>query len=549
MAQTGQLPRGIVVPPLGFSLGLLCPGAHGENCPQLPCSVQPGILLGFEQGRLGAWGNLRRSPLLSAAAQGSWDGGPKQHSLPKGVQPTERALGSAGEGYQRAPGNHQAWGAKGGGFGLPQPSWANSQPNWVGDPQGPILSLASAGRGPQGGLPERLWVCCGCPIAALSPPVLDPPSPSRCSVVQLAERLPCSSHRVSHGQCSHLGCCFDPQDRVTPCYYGKTVTARCTPDGSFSLAVSRDAAVPPLSLDSLHLLSRRGGACGPLSRNEAFVVFNFPLSACGTIFKVSGEAAAQQQPCEGGQGEAGWWRPPSLSRGLTASPGGQGDWVSVLLAAPPPLAAVAQQGPLALDMRVAGDESYSSFYGPLDFPVVKLLREPVPLEVRLLGRRDPALHLLLHKCWAAPSADPLRAPQWPLLQDRCPYQGDSYQAQLVPLQWDSGLPFPSHHQRFVVRTFSLVDTDARQMLSGLIYFHCSASACLPSTQEPCGTRCEASLQGRRELVLCCRGSLSGGWGLWGSHCGSRTHTHTPSSPLQAREMPGEELRWRQGRCY
>lgn len=49
---------------------------------------------------------------------------------------------------------------------------------------------------------------------------------------------------------------------------------------------------------------------------------------------------------------------------------------------------------------------------------------------------------------------------------RCPYQGDNYQAQLVPLPWDVGLLFPSHHQRFVVRTFTFVDTDARQMLSG-----------------------------------------------------------------------------------
>uniref|UniRef100_A0A8C5RMS6 Zona pellucida sperm-binding protein 4 n=1 Tax=Laticauda laticaudata TaxID=8630 RepID=A0A8C5RMS6_LATLA len=360
--------------------------------------------------------------------------------------------------------------------------------------------------------------------------------------VQLAERLPCSSPRVSHGQCSHLGCCFNPQDRVTPCYYGKTVTARCAPDGSFSLAVSRDAAVPPLSLDSLHLLSRRGGACVPLSRNEAFVVFHFPLSACGTIFKVTGSHRIyeNQLSAEGGtlQASSGSVSQASGFFRLTIRCSYSAEEplpVSVLLAVPLPPAPVAQQGLLTLDMRMAGDESYSSFYGPLDYPVVKLLHEPVPLEVYLLGRRDQALHLLLHKCWATPSADPLRAPQWPLLQDGCPYEGDSYQAQLVPLQWDSGLPFPSHHRRFVVRTFSLVDTDAQQMLSGPVYFHCSASACLPSTQEPCGTRCEASLQGRRELV-CCRGSLSGGGRLWGSHCGAHTHprTHTHTLPLRSR---------------
>lgn len=111
----------------------------------------------------------------------------------------------------------------------------------LGGPQGPVLSLGRPlQRGPRapgppgesfltplqekrpGAPPEQLWVCCGCSTAALSaPPVLDTPSPSLCSAVQLADRLPCSSHRLSHGHCSHLGCCFDPQDRVTPCYYGK----------------------------------------------------------------------------------------------------------------------------------------------------------------------------------------------------------------------------------------------------------------------------------------------------------------------------------------
>uniref|UniRef100_A0A8C6V798 Zona pellucida sperm-binding protein 4 n=1 Tax=Naja naja TaxID=35670 RepID=A0A8C6V798_NAJNA len=454
---------------------------------------------------------------------------PSSTASPKVCSPQSGLWALLGKATKGPPATIRRGVPKGGALGSHSPPGPTaSQTGPCGPRSKSFLMLLQDKRGCPGGSSRAvvglLWMPHRCPL----PPM-----------VQLAERLPCSSHRVSHGQCSHLGCCFDPQDRVTPCYYGKTVTARCTPDGSFSLAVSRDAAVPPLSLDSLHLLSRRGGACGPLSRNEAFVVFNFPLSACGTIFKAGGhriyenELSAERETLRASSG--------SISQ---ASALGVSRRACLLLLPPPPSGAAPAQGPPS-----SADESYSSFYGPLDFPVVKLLREPVPLEVRLLGRRDPALHLLLHKCWAAPSADPLRAPQWPLLQDRCPYQGDSYQAQLVPLQWDSGLPFPSHHQRFVVRTFSLVDTDARQMLSGLIYFHCSASACLPSTQEPCGTRCEASLQGRRELVLCCRGSLSGGWGLWGSHCGSRTHTHTPSSPLQAREMPGEELRWRQGRCY
>ncbi|XP_039180332.1 zona pellucida sperm-binding protein 4-like isoform X2 [Crotalus tigris] len=398
------------------------------------------------------------------------------------------------------------------------------------------------------------------PQAAVGlPGVLDPPSPSRCSAVQLADRLPCSSHRLSHGRCSHLGCCFDPQDRVIPCYYGKAVTARCTPEGSFSLAVSRDAVVPPLRLDSLHLLGPRGRPCGPLLRNEAFVVFNFPLSACGTIFKEAGgqqiyenELWAERWTLHTSSGsvtrDSGFFRLTIRCSYSAQEPLP----VSVLVATPPPPAAITQRGGLAMDMRVARDETYSSFYGTLDFPVAKLLRDPIHLEVRLLGIRDPALVLLLHECWATPGTSPRRAPQWPLLQNGCPAQGDNYQAQLVPLQWDAGLPFPSHHQRFMVRTFAFVGADSRRMLSGPIYFHCSASTCVPSAQELCATRCEAGLQGRRRRDAQEGAPSEAGQALMLASAGPVDFF---SLPVQASRPEGSgalalegSLRWEDGLC-
>lgn len=63
------------------------------------------------------------------------------------------------------------------------------------------------------------------------------------------------------------------------------------------------------------------------------------------------------------------------------------------------------------------DETFSSFYEEGDYPLVRLLREPVHVEVRLLQRTDPRLVLLLHQCWATPGANPFQQPQWPLLKD------------------------------------------------------------------------------------------------------------------------------------
>lgn len=57
---------------------------------------------------------------------------------------------------------------------------------------------------------------------------------------------------------------------------------------------------------------------------------------------------------------------------------------------------------------------------------------------------------------------------------RCPYAGDNYQTQLVPLSTASGLLFPSHYQRFTLYTFTFVDSASQEVLSGLV-------SCLPGS--------------------------------------------------------------------
>nr|XP_028569898.1 zona pellucida sperm-binding protein 4-like [Podarcis muralis] len=338
-----------------------------------------------------------------------------------------------------------------------------------------------------------------CPEPLLA---LDTPSASHCSSVPAPDRLPCGPHQVQQAECVGLGCCYNPTERGVPCYYAKKVTARCTPDGHFSIALSRHATRPPLRLGSVRLASGQGERCAPASRNNGFVFFQFPLSACGTTFKESGSRHVYENELV-------------ADRQLLASPSGSitrdSDFrltvrcsysaedslpVGVQIATPPPPAGVAEQGPLTLEMRLARGATYSSYYSGLDYPVVKVLRAPVHVEVRLLARTDPALVLVLHDCWATPSTNPLQKPQWLLLEDGCPYKGDNYRTQLVPIGADSGLPFPTHYQRFVVSTFTFVDGASQQVLSGQVYFHCSASACAPSALESCRISCNTNPLGR-----------------------------------------------------
>ncbi|XP_034973282.1 zona pellucida sperm-binding protein 4-like [Zootoca vivipara] len=333
-------------------------------------------------------------------------------------------------------------------------------------------------------------------------PALDTPSASHCSSVPAPDRLPCGPRQVQQAECVGLGCCYNPTEWRVPCYYANKVTAHCTPDGHFSIVLSRNVTSPPLRLDSVRLASGQGERCAPASRNNGFVFFQFPLSACGTTFKESGsrhvyenELVADRQVLASPSGSI--TRDSNFRLTVRCSYSAEDSLpVSIQIATPPAPAGVAEQGPLTLEMRLARDAKYSSYYSGPDYPVVKVLRAPVHVEVRLLARRDPALVLVLHDCWATPSTNPLQKPQWLLLQDGCPYKGDNYRTRVVPIREDSGLPFPTHYQRFVVSTFTFVEGASQQILSGQVYFHCSVSACAPSALESCNISCNTNPPGR-----------------------------------------------------
>ncbi|XP_043407846.1 uncharacterized protein LOC102936454 [Chelonia mydas] len=51
---------------------------------------------------------------------------------------------------------------------------------------------------------------------------LDAPSPSLRSAVQSPDRLASASPLINQRDCEGLGCCYNPSNRMNPCYYGNT---------------------------------------------------------------------------------------------------------------------------------------------------------------------------------------------------------------------------------------------------------------------------------------------------------------------------------------
>ncbi|NXD01113.1 ZP1 protein, partial [Certhia familiaris] len=337
-------------------------------------------------------------------------------------------------------------------------------------------------------------------------------------------RLPCVAPQGRDG-CLQAGCCYDDMDRTTPCYYGNTATVQCLLEGHFILVVPRGMVSLPYNLDSVRLASSQAG-CEPLHVSEAFVMFRFPVTHCGTTVQVIEDKLIYENQLISTIDVQGSPR-GSVTRDSTYILHARCIYNSsdllplgVEVAVPPTAAPLAMPGPLGLQLRIATgecslsrslshspshstppntptDESYSSYHPVGDFPLVRVLRDPIYVEVRLLQKTDPNLVLVLHHCWASPGSHATSQPQWPILVDGCPFQGDNYRTRLIPMGPASPeLPFPSHYQRFVVSTFAFVEPPGMAVLEGEVYISCSASVCHLAQPEPCRPSCQLGVPSR-----------------------------------------------------
>ncbi|KAM6392347.1 zona pellucida sperm-binding protein 1 [Pluvialis apricaria] len=314
-------------------------------------------------------------------------------------------------------------------------------------------------------------------------------------------RMPCVAPQGREA-CLQAGCCYDDMDRMAPCYYGNTATVQCLLEGHFVLVVPRGLTTQPYNLDSVRLASTQPG-CEPVRVTETFVMFRFPVTQCGTTVQVIEDRLIYENQLISTIDVQG------SSRGSITR-----DSIYILqarciynasdllpfhmeVAVPPTATPVAMPGPLGLQLRIATDESYSSYHPDGDFPLVRVLRDPIYVEVRLLQKTDPNLVLVLHHCWASPSTDVAAEPQWPILVDGCPFAGDNYRTQLVPVGPASPqLPFPSHYQRFAISTFAFVEPPSMAVLEGEVYISCSASVCHLAQPEPCRPSCQLGVPSR-----------------------------------------------------
>ncbi|KAF7224616.1 zona pellucida sperm-binding protein 4-like [Nothobranchius furzeri] len=327
-------------------------------------------------------------------------------------------------------------------------------------------------------------------------------------------KIQCGPASITAQGCQAIDCCYDGQ----MCYYGKFVTLQCTKDGQFIIVVARDATLPYIDLESISFLGQ-GPNCSPVGTTSAFAIYQFPVTDCGTVMTDQPGAIIYDNKMTSSY-EVAVGPYGAITRDSQYELHVQCKYIGTAVEAlvievgvippPPPVAA---PGILRVELRIGNgvcmvkgcdedQEAYTSYYTDADYPVTKVLRDPVYVEVHILERTDPNIVLTLGRCWANTSPNPLVFPQWDLLIDGCPYHEDHYQTQLIPVGPSSGVLFPTHYRRFVFKMFTFVSggvasdftkkapSDATWTpLQENVYIHCETAVCQPSFSNNCEPRC------------------------------------------------------------
>ncbi|XP_076607872.1 zona pellucida sperm-binding protein 1-like [Chaetodon auriga] len=114
---------------------------------------------------------------------------------------------------------------------------------------------------------------------------------------------------------------------------------------------------------------------------------------------------------------------------------------------------------VTVQLRIATDESFTSFHPEAHLPLGAVRGSPVYVEVRLLDPPEPSLVLLVHSCLAYTQAP---STSWMLVYDGCPSRGDS---QLLPS------PRSDHIQRIMISSFLLLPSENLIFLANTEHSH------------------------------------------------------------------------------
>ncbi|KAJ8387538.1 hypothetical protein AAFF_G00152340 [Aldrovandia affinis] len=315
----------------------------------------------------------------------------------------------------------------------------------------------------------------------ISCPLKDIPKPTvvlgTCRI-QKSLRVACGPQGISRDACLKLGCCYCRYNLA--CYYRIDT---CSLDGNFVFSVKASQFQPPISLSSLRVKGQP--QCIPVAATTDTAVFKFGVTECGTKRVVLGKVVSYEVEVEELSPTPTVARESPFSLQVQCQYAGSVKLQMSLLSkdpTKPPLVSAA--GNLKVQMRIATDDSFSSFIPKDQLPLVLSLRTPVHVEVSFAGHfPDPSLSLRLRDCFAFPAS---RHSLWMLLHDGCPNPLDSERSSVMVGNWGQSMP-RVQVRRFDVKTFAFIDPKSGAPSMEELYFYCWVEIC--AEEDDCQQQC------------------------------------------------------------
>ncbi|XP_059205155.1 zona pellucida sperm-binding protein 4-like [Centropristis striata] len=306
-----------------------------------------------------------------------------------------------------------------------------------------------------------------------------------CAVAS-GERVPCGQTGISSIECEKLGCCVDS----STCFYPLD---ECTGDQHFVFAVRHDGT--PAPVDPTKLVIPGHPNCKPAIVNAQVAIFKFKVTECGARAYVVGETkiylAEVQSVIQALNLKYGaitrsdplrFFVECRYSKSGGTAPGTSLASIGYLVKTPTSVlpSTVSYTGLYGVALKIATDQTYSTFLANDHAPLSLLLGKPVYLELRLKSPKPDAV-VLVNYCLAYPRS---AKNALVLVYEGC---ANPYDPSVSVLQI-SGDPKVRNKRRFVVKAFQFMDQKTNKYLNEEIYFMCSTEVCR-TTEKTCPERC------------------------------------------------------------
>ncbi|GAA6215539.1 uncharacterized protein LOC121198293 [Lates japonicus] len=178
-------------------------------------------------------------------------------------------------------------------------------------------------------------------------------------------------------------------------------------------------------------------------------IYIVPLDGCGVNKHVFGQTVVHLLEVQGihspqqDHSSVRESSPVRLMVECSSSPGSPGEVRFHVMDQPPPPPIQSTPATVTVQLRIAKDESFTSYHPDAPLPLSLIRGRPLYLEVSLLDPPEPNLVLLVHSCLAYTQA-PYNS--WMPVYDGCPSLSDS---QLLPTARSA----PHHIRRILISSF------------------------------------------------------------------------------------------------